>query len=109
MAAIDISSLPTPSTKTVTLSATPNTQQQVILPDGMIAASVYFESAGHVDYAGADGAVIAPATADVAPIPADQWVRVWWVGDTRSGTSIYLSSPTASAVVRVMVSPGIRV
>ena len=104
MAALDLTSNAYPFNSAVTLSATPETMQELVVPGNAKRVELVFTTnAGKVLTAGTDATVI---TSEISfPIPADS---AWYYDYPQNkGThSIYVASSVASTVVSVFVTAG---
>ena len=102
MAAIDTDAVELPNHKKVTLSGTPNTMQEFLIPGKCERVEIQFVgAAGLVIFNdGTDAAVISSEIA--YPVPADS--SFWYeIGRGKQKHSIWVASGSASTVCHVIV------
>ena len=102
MAAITISSINLPNNAKTTLSGTPNTMQEYVIPSNAEAIEVQFIShPGVVVFsAGTDGAVI---SSQIGYPVAKDTSFFWNLPRSKGQHSVWLASGTGSTVVHIVV------
>lgn len=96
---LDLSAVTTyPHVKAATLSGTPDTLLQVVVPDDPnVDVEVYFAaSGGYATFSGSDGGAV--GAAEKHPVTAALWT---WIARATRLRTFLLGSSTASAVVTV--------